>query len=89
MFESHLFPAIKILFPGSAQIRMNPKEELSQKINYLEELGSLISKMNRYGYSVNQMTKSLFPKRQAIELFTLGHFSRKRLVRSFLGLNEY
>jgi len=79
---------IKILFPGSARVRENPNDELKNKISYLEELGQKILSLYNQGMSVNTIIQTLFKKHMFIELFTLGNFSRRHLVLSYLGLND-
>ena len=78
----------KILFPGSAHVRENPNDELKNKIFYLEELGQKILSLYNQGMSVNTIIQTLFKKHLFIELFTLGNFSRRHLVLSYLGLND-
>ena len=81
---SHL--PIRVLFPAGARIRENPASELREKILYLEELGNRIVDLYHQGMSVKKITKNLLNGIRFIELFTLGHFSRKNLVLSYLGL---
>jgi len=79
---------IKILFPGSAHVRKNPNDELKNKIFYLEELGQKILSLYNQGMSVKTIIRTLFKKHLFIEFFTLGNFSRRHLVLSYLGLND-
>jgi glyoxylase-like metal-dependent hydrolase (beta-lactamase superfamily II) len=72
------------LFPGSAHVRENPRDELMEKIAYLEEIGAHVLDLHSKGLGVNTITKTLFGGPMFIEVFTLGHFSRVNLVRSFL-----
>lgn len=72
------------LFPGSAHVRDNPGKELLGKIAYLEEIGARILDLHRKGLSVDVIAKTVFGGPMFIEVFTLGHFSRRNLVRSFL-----
>ena len=76
---------ISTLFPGSARVRNNPKDELKSKISYLEELGEKILKLHNQGMNVKTIIRTLLPRHIFIEFFTLGHFSRKRLVLSYLS----
>lgn len=76
---------VTIMFPGSARIRENPKEELESKIAYLEKLGEKVLELHRKGWSVNAIARALCGKPMFIEMFTLGNFSRRHLVRSYLG----
>ena len=74
-----------IMFPGSARIRENPKEELESKITYLEEFGDKVLGLHRKGWGVNAIVRALCGKPMFIELFTLGNFARRHLVLSYLG----
>ena len=75
------------LFPGSARVRRDAAAELATKIAYLEELGERMLTLHRRGWSVNEITRQLCGGPMLIEVITLGHFSRRRLVLSYLGLN--
>ena len=72
------------LFPGSARVRENPLDELREKISYYEEMGEHVLKLHSKGRSVNAIASAIFGGPMFIEVFTLGHFSRRNLVRSFL-----
>jgi glyoxylase-like metal-dependent hydrolase (beta-lactamase superfamily II) len=72
------------LFPGSARVRENPRTELQNKIDYLEEMGERVWDLRQGGESANAIARSLFKGPMLIELITLGHFSRRNLVRSYL-----
>lgn len=72
------------MFPGSARMRENPREELHEKIAYLEETGERVLELGRKGWSVDAIARSLFGGVMFIEVFTLGHFSRRHLVQSYL-----
>lgn len=76
-------PLIK-LYPGCARVRDNPRESLTDKIKYLEEMGKRVLEMHRQGKSEKAIVRSLLGGPMWIELVTLGHFSRKNLVRSYL-----
>jgi glyoxylase-like metal-dependent hydrolase (beta-lactamase superfamily II) len=76
-----------ILFPASARVRDNPAAELGTKITYLEALGERVLALHRQGRSVNQIVRALLGGPMLIEAITLGHFSRRRLVLSYLGMN--
>jgi len=79
---------IETLFPGSSRVRLKPKEELINKITYLEELGENVLRLHSRGYSVNEIRNALLGGRMWIEAVTIGHFTRRRLVLSYLGLND-
>jgi glyoxylase-like metal-dependent hydrolase (beta-lactamase superfamily II) len=76
------------MFPSSARVRDNPKSELQRKIDYYEEMGEKVLELNEQGKSVSEISRSLFGDPMLIEVFTLGHFSRRRLVLSYLGRNH-
>jgi glyoxylase-like metal-dependent hydrolase (beta-lactamase superfamily II) len=73
-----------ILFPGSARVRKNPDEALRAKITYLEKLGESVLSLHRQGWSVSKIARALCGRPMLIEYITLGHFSRRQLVLSYL-----
>ncbi len=75
------------LFPGSARVRDNPAEALATKIAYLETLGERMKELYQQGKSVSQIVHALCGGPMLIEFVTLGHFSRRHLVLSYLGLD--
>ena len=74
----------KRLFPGSARVRDNAAEEIAAKIEHLEKLGERVLALHRQGLSVEQIVHALLGGPMFIELVTLGHFSRRWLVLSYL-----
>jgi len=76
---------LKHLFPGCARVRENPGSELHEKIGYLEETGEEVLELERKGWDVDTIARTLFGKTMFIEIFTLGHFSRRNLVKSYLS----
>jgi glyoxylase-like metal-dependent hydrolase (beta-lactamase superfamily II) len=72
------------LFPGSARVRENPRDELREKISYYEEMGEQVLRLHNEGKAVNAIARTLFGGPMFIEFFTLRHFSRRNLVRSYL-----
>jgi glyoxylase-like metal-dependent hydrolase (beta-lactamase superfamily II) len=79
---------VKTLFPGSARVREeNPLQQLSGKIAYLEDLGGRVLELNERGWSVGAIARQLCGGPLWIEAVTLGHFTRRNLVRSYLGEN--
>ena len=76
---------IRILFPGSARLRPDPLPELLAKINYLEDLGAQVLDLHHKGYRQGAITRRLMGPPMWVELVTLGHFSRRHLVRSYLS----
>jgi hypothetical protein len=75
---------LQVLFPGSASVRQNPKEELQAKINHLEQMGDKVLDLRQQGWSISRIVRALCGKPMFIEFFTLGHFSRRGLVQSYL-----
>jgi glyoxylase-like metal-dependent hydrolase (beta-lactamase superfamily II) len=75
------------MFPNSARVREAPKSELVSKINYYEEMGDKVLALNEQGRSVREIARSLFGGPMLVEILTLGHFSRRRLVLSYLNKN--
>jgi glyoxylase-like metal-dependent hydrolase (beta-lactamase superfamily II) len=76
------------LFPGSARVRDNPAQALTDKIAYLEKLGSKVLTLHQAGKGVSEIVRALCGGPMLIEFITLGHFSRRRLVLSYLGMND-
>lgn len=75
---------LRLLFTGSGSIRDNPATLLSEKIRYLEETGEKALALHRQGLGARQIRKRLFGREGWLAYATLGHFSGKHLVRSFL-----
>ena len=78
----------KQLFPGCARVRDNPAEVLAGKAAYLEELGGQIIDLHNKGWEVPAITRQVCGGPMLIELITLGHFTRRHLVLSYLRSNE-
>jgi glyoxylase-like metal-dependent hydrolase (beta-lactamase superfamily II) len=76
------------LFPGCARVRDNPAEVLAGKAAYLEELGAHILDLHQKGWDISAITRQVCGKPMLIEFITLGHFSRRHLVLSYLGLDQ-
>lgn len=76
------------MFPGSARVRENPKEELASKIVYLEEFGDKVLDLHHKGWDVDAIVRALCGKPMFIEMITLGNFARRHLVLSYLGGNS-
>ena len=73
------------MFPGSARVREYPSQELADKAAYLEEMGGRVLALRQAGHSVASITRQVCGGPMLIELLTLGHFSRRQLVLSFLN----
>ena len=74
----------KILFPGSARVRMQPAQALNNKIDYLEDLGGRVQDLHKKGFDIPQIARQLLGGPKWIELITWGRFSRQHLIRSYL-----
>ena len=72
------------LFPASARVPDKPKEDMQDKIIYLESKGEQALALHQRGWKEKAIAKKLFGGPMPIEWMTLGHFSRRHLVRSFL-----
>ena len=79
-------PAVR-MFPSSARVRENPAKHLREKADYLVHTGQEVLDMQKEGANVQQIARSLFGGPMLIELITLGHFTRRRLVLSYLNQN--
>jgi glyoxylase-like metal-dependent hydrolase (beta-lactamase superfamily II) len=79
---------LKTLYPGCARVRQMPQSHLQDKIDYLEELGERIQELHQGGLSVRGIVQRLLGKPMWVEIVTLGHFSRRRLVLSYLKMNQ-
>jgi glyoxylase-like metal-dependent hydrolase (beta-lactamase superfamily II) len=75
---------VALLLPGSARLREDPCPDLQGKIAYYEALGQKVLELYRRGWSEANIVRSVCGGRMWIELVTLGHFSRRGLVRSYL-----
>jgi glyoxylase-like metal-dependent hydrolase (beta-lactamase superfamily II) len=74
----------RTLFPGSARVRQDPVSELQRRITYLEDLGGQVLRFHEKGYGVGEIVRRLCGPPMWVEAVTLGHFSRRQLVKSFL-----
>jgi glyoxylase-like metal-dependent hydrolase (beta-lactamase superfamily II) len=72
------------LFPGSGTVRENPAKDLLEKIDYLEEAGGQVQELYQRGMSPRQIARRIFGPELLIAYVTLGHFSGKCLVKSYL-----
>ena len=75
------------LFPGSARVRQDPADEIKSKIAYLEELGERVLELHQEGRGVDDIVPAVCGGPMQIELFTLGHYSRRHLVLSYLSMH--
>jgi glyoxylase-like metal-dependent hydrolase (beta-lactamase superfamily II) len=76
------------LFPASARARPNATEELNAKVAYFEALEAKVLDLHRRGRPGGEIVRSLLGGPTWVEFITLGHFSRRNLVRSFIHASE-
>ena len=72
------------LFPGSGTVRKDAGKELARKIKYLEETGDRVLQLHNKGWSRRRIRIKLFGPETLIAYFTLGHFSGRHLIRSYI-----
>lgn len=75
---------INLIFTGSGNVRKNGSTALKEKIAYLESMGEQTLQLHRRGLSYRQIRRKLFGREMLLAYVTLGHFSGKHLVRSFI-----
>ncbi len=75
---------VETIFPGSGTIRENPGQELRDKIAYLEDTGTQVLELHRKGWSRRKIRLKLLGPEMNIAYYTLGHFSGRNLVRSYI-----
>ena len=75
---------ILLLFPGSGSVRRNPIPEIIRKIEYLEDLGKRVLELHHKGMGYAQIRRKLLGPEMPLTYFTLGHFSGKNLIRSYV-----
>ncbi len=72
------------IFPGSARVRENPAAEIERKVAYYQAQGEQALELHRQGLGVDEIARRLCGPRMWIERITLGHFSRRNLILSYL-----
>ena len=77
---------LRTLFPGCARVREEPKQSIEDKIAYLEDLGDHVLELHKKGWKVSAIVKELLGGPMWVEIVTLGHFSRRELVLSYLQM---
>lgn len=73
------------MFPGSARVRQDPVTELHDKVSYLESLGERVLDLHNNGWDHQAIVRELCGGPMFIEFLTLGHFSRRQLILSYLS----
>ena len=74
----------KLLFSGSGSVRNDPQTDLRQKIEYYENIADRVLALHRRGWGYGRIRRSLFGRELPLAYLTLGNFSGKNLVRSFV-----
>jgi glyoxylase-like metal-dependent hydrolase (beta-lactamase superfamily II) len=77
-------PDIDLIFTGSGNVRTNGTAALKEKIAYLESVGDRAIELHRKGLSYRRIRRKLFGRELLIAYLTLGQFTGKHLVRSFI-----
>lgn len=75
---------VRMIFSGSGTVRTEGKQHLLEKIEYLEELGQQIYALHQEGMPGRRIRRRLLGRDPAIAYLTLGHFSGRTLVQSYL-----
>jgi glyoxylase-like metal-dependent hydrolase (beta-lactamase superfamily II) len=75
---------IDLIFTGSGNVRKNGSAALKEKIDYLQSMGEQTLELHRQGLNYGQIRRKLFGREMLIAYVTLGHFTGKHLVRSFI-----
>ncbi len=75
---------VHVLFPASGTVREEPREELLRKIAYLEDMGGRVLDLRAKGWSRRRIRRTLFGPEMPIAYYTLGHFSGRNLIRSYI-----
>jgi glyoxylase-like metal-dependent hydrolase (beta-lactamase superfamily II) len=74
----------KALFTGSGTVRFDAAEELASKIDYLEKTGARVLDLHAAGWSRRRIRATLLGPEMPIAYFTLGNFSGRNLIRSYI-----
>jgi glyoxylase-like metal-dependent hydrolase (beta-lactamase superfamily II) len=74
----------QVLFTGSGTVRHDASRELAEKIDYLEETGQRVLDLHAKGWGLPRIQAHVLGREELICYLTLGNFSGRNLVRSFL-----
>lgn len=74
----------EVMFTCSGSVRKNAGRDIQEKINILEEAGEQVLELWNQGLNHKKIKDKLFGSDGLIRFITLGHFSGKNLVRSFI-----
>lgn len=75
---------VDLLFPGSGRVRRDGRRDLMQKIDYFLEVSDRVQDLHRRGLSYEKIGRRVFGREPSLYYVTLGHFSVRNLVRSFV-----
>jgi glyoxylase-like metal-dependent hydrolase (beta-lactamase superfamily II) len=75
---------VQTIFSGSGSVRANGVQPLLDKIAYLEKLGARIRALHEQGLGLGRIRRQLLGREMPITYITLGHFSGRWLVQSYL-----
>ena len=75
---------VGLIFTGSGNVRRNGSAALNEKTAYLESMGEQALELHRQGWFYRQIRRTLSGREMLIAYATLGHFTGKHLVRSFI-----
>jgi len=75
---------VDLIFTASGNVRKNGSAALKEKIAYLESVGEKTLELHHQGLSYRRIRRTLFGREMLIAYVTLGHFTGKHLVRSFI-----
>jgi glyoxylase-like metal-dependent hydrolase (beta-lactamase superfamily II) len=76
---------VETIFSGSGSVHTDAVQRLREKVEYLEEVGGRIQSLHDQGVSRRQIRRQLFGRELPIAYITLGHFSSRHLVDSYLS----
>jgi len=76
---------VETIFSGSGSVHTEAAQRLRDKIEYLEELGERIRALHDQGLTQRRIRRQLLGREMPIAYITLGHFSSRHLVESYLS----
>lgn len=71
-------------FTGSGSVKETPRRDILSKLQYLEDTAGRVRNLYEKGLTYRRIRQTLFGPEMVIRYITLGHFSGKQLVRSFI-----
>ncbi len=72
------------IFSGSGSVKQDPKNEILKKLEYLGDTVDRVWDLHRRGHSYRTIRGKLFGPETLLHYITLGNFSGRNLVRSFI-----